>query len=215
MTINKSVVHAGRLAHGQTQEYEREKPMKLLRFQLRAMLTAHEAGTFYETHWEFSPAIPYSELATKRTVYTPCGLSCHLRVAVSPDFNAKPFPKAPKLKLVPKFTAKPIDANLESSVLDAGKLPKIDAYVIRHESGLMLAQSCIGDPGLDVRGQWTVTHSQSGKKIANAMSFRRALALLNNLLGMAVDWTLAPEQLSAHPDAKTHSAKLKELVQAA
>ena len=110
----------------------------------------------------------------------------------------KPLPKAPKLKIVSDWKPSIWDAVYRLDAYHDGTLNRMrPGFVIAHSCGLSLVHpSESGELGVtehgdneDIRQNWLVTHTASGKGFGLTLSFKRATDALLLAATFAVDWT--------------------------
>jgi hypothetical protein len=123
----------------------------------------------------------------------------------------KPLPKPPKLKLVPDWKPAIWDAEYKLDAWDDSKLGrKRPGFVIAHSCGLSLVHPCeSGELGVtehgadeDIRHNWMITHSASGKGFGLTLNFNRATAALLLAASFPVDWTQDAESLKSNPELR-------------
>jgi hypothetical protein len=121
----------------------------------------------------------------------------------------KPLPKAPKLKIVSDWKPAIWDAVYCLDAYHDGTMNRMrPGFVIAHSCGLSLVHpSESGELGVtehgadeDIRQNWLITHTASGKGFGLTLSFKRATDALLLAATFAVDWTHDTAALATNPE---------------
>jgi hypothetical protein len=79
-------------------------------------------------------------------------------------------------------------------------------FVIEHSCGLSLVHPSesgeLGEGDQDIRQNWLITHSASGRGFGLTLAFRRAIDALLLAASFPVDWTQDVATLQANPEFK-------------
>jgi hypothetical protein len=162
------------------------------RFIVRMAYACHERNVPYELTWD------RHETAMRATI-----------TATGNIPMPKPLPKAPKLRIVSDWKPSIWDAVYRLDAYHDGTLNRMrPGFVIAHSCGLSLVHpSESGELGVtangadeDIRQNWLVTHTASGKGFGLTLSFKRATDALLLAATFAVDWTQDTAALATNPE---------------
>ena len=161
----------------------KERNGELFRHAIRYMVACHKAGTDYQAQWTID------------------GPVARVRIqAIDPPMLAKMTPLSrdvPKLVARPKRKVNPLDAEYSDTAMVGQKGP-LGGMFIRFDSGLSLTKECGPDFNADSDTDtdksnpllgWTVTHTATGLRISNSMTFKSALKALYEAEAICSDWS--------------------------
>jgi hypothetical protein len=157
------------------------------RFIVRLAYACHNAHTEYDLNWQMMDG----RMAVTITA-----------IGRIPD--AKPLPRVPKPKPIAPWKPAIWDGEYRLDAYHDSSLKRwAPGFVIAHSSGLALVHpsdsgelgvgTCGGDE--DIRQNWLLTHTQSGKGFGVRLSFKRAVAALELAASFQVDWKQDVEAL--------------------
>jgi hypothetical protein len=162
------------------------------RFVIRMAVACHERNVPYDVAWGPGLHGMRATITAAGNIPTP-----------------KPLPKAPKLKLVSEWKPAIWDAEYRTEAYYDASLNRMrPGFVVAHSCGLSLVHpSESGELGVtehgdnvDIRQNWLVTHSASGKGFGLTLSFKRATDALLLAASFAVDWTQDAEALKPNAE---------------
>src|SRR3984885_13897733 len=162
------------------------------RFIVRMAYACHERNVPYDLAWERHESVMRATITATGTIPMP-----------------KPLPKAPKLKIVSDWKPAIWDAVYRLEAYHDGALNRMrPGFVIAHSCGLSLVHpSESGELGVnehggdeDIRQNWLVTHTASGKGFGLTLSFKRATEALLLAAYAAADWTQDVATLATNPE---------------
>jgi hypothetical protein len=162
------------------------------RFIVRMAYACHERNVPYDLTWDRAESVMRATITATGNIPMP-----------------KPLPKAPKLKIVSDWKPAIWDAVYRLDAYHDGTLKRMrPGFVIAHSCGLSLVHpSESGELGVtehgadeDIRQNWLVTHTASGKGFGMTLSFKRATDALLLAATFAVDWTQDADTLKANPE---------------
>ncbi|MGC2162583.1 MAG: hypothetical protein WA634_11785, partial [Silvibacterium sp.] len=162
------------------------------RFIVRMAYACHERNVPYDLTWNRQESVMRATITATGNIPMP-----------------KPLPKAPKLKIVTDWKPAIWDAVYRLDAYHDGTLNRMrPGFVIPHSCGLSLVHpSESGELGVtehgadeDIRQNWLVTHTASGKGFGLTLSFKRATDALLLATTFAVDWTQDVATLASNPE---------------
>ena len=162
------------------------------RFVVRMAYACHERNVPYELTWKLAGGAMGATLTATGNIPMP-----------------KPLPKAPNLKVVSDWKPALWDAVYRLDAYHDGTLNRMrPGFVIAHSCGLSLVHPCeSGELGVtehganeDIRQNWLITHTASGKGFGLTLSFKRATDALLLAATFAVDWTQDVATLATNPE---------------
>lgn len=136
------------------------------RFILRMAYACHERQVPYDLTWKLTDGVMSATITATGNIPVP-----------------KPLPKAPKLKIVSDWKPAIWDAVYRLEAYHDGTLNRMrPGFVIAHSCGLSLVHPCeSGELGVtehggdeDIRQNWLITHTASGKGFGLTLNFKRA-----------------------------------------
>jgi len=151
------------------------------RFIVRMAYACHERNVPYDLTWDRHESVMRATITATGNIPIP-----------------KPLPKEPKLKIVAHWKPAIWNAIYRLDAYHDGTLKRMrPGFVIEHSCGLSLVHpSESGELGVtehgadeDIRQNWLVTHTASGKGFGLTISFKRATDALLLAATFAVDWT--------------------------
>jgi hypothetical protein len=162
------------------------------RFVIRMAVACHERGVAYDVAWNRAGSVMRATITATGDLPMP-----------------KPLPKPPKLTLVSAWKPAIWDAEYKLDAWDDSKLGrKRPGFVIAHSCGLSLVHpSESGELGVtehgeseDIRENWLITHTASGRGFGLTLTFKRAADALLLAASLPVDWTQDVAVLARQPD---------------
>jgi hypothetical protein len=162
------------------------------RFVVRMAYACHERQVPYDLTWTLADGVMRATITATGNIPTP-----------------RPLPKAPKLKIVSEWKPAIWDAVYRLEAYHDGTLNRMrPGFVIEHSCGLSLVHPCeSGELGVteygdneDIRQNWLVTHTASGKGFGLTLSFKRATDALLLAASFPVDWTQDVATLNTNPE---------------
>jgi hypothetical protein len=157
------------------------------RFIVRLAHACHLSGTEYDLTWKLAEG----RMAVSITA-----------IGHVPD--ARPIPKPPKPRPIAPWKPAIWDGEYRLDAYHDATLKRLmPGFVIAHSCGLSLVHpSESGELGVgvygadeDIRANWLLTHSQSGRGFGLGLSFKRAVAALELAASFGIDWTQPVEAL--------------------
>jgi hypothetical protein len=162
------------------------------RFIVRMAYACHERQVPYDLTWNLADGVMRATITATGNIPMP-----------------KPLPKAPKPKIVPDWKPAIWDAVYRLEAYHDGALNRMrPGFVIAHSCGLSLVHPCeSGELGVtehgadeDIRQNWLITHTASGKGFGLTLNFKRATDALLLAASFGVDWTQDADALKASPE---------------
>lgn len=159
------------------------------RFIVRMAAACHACGVPYDVEWA------HEYFTRMRVTITAAG-------AIP---TPKPLPKPPRLKLVSTWKPAIWDAEYRLDAYHDGPLNRMrPGFVIAHSCGLSLVHPSesdeLGGADEDIRHNWLVTHTASGRGFGLSLNFKRAADALLLAASFPVDWTQDVAVLATIPD---------------
>jgi hypothetical protein len=162
------------------------------RFIVRMAYACHEHQVPYDLAWNLADGVMCATITATGNIPMP-----------------KPLPKAPKLKIVANWKPALWDAVYRLDAYHDVSLNRVrPGFVIEHSCGLSLVHpSESGELGVteygdneDIRQNWLVTHTASGRGFGLVLNFKRATDALLLAATFAVDWPQDATTLNTNPD---------------
>jgi hypothetical protein len=162
------------------------------RFIVRMAYACHDRQVPYDLAWNLADGVMRATITATGNIAMP-----------------KPLPKAPKLKIVSDWKPAIWDAVYRLEAYHDGTLNRMrPGFVIEHSCGLSLVHPCeSGELGVteyggeeDIRQNWLVTHTVSGKGFGLTLSCKRATDALSLAASFPVDWTQDEDALKGNPE---------------
>jgi hypothetical protein len=162
------------------------------RFVVRMAYACHERNLPYDLTWERHESSMRATITATGNIPMP-----------------KPLPKAPKLKVVSDWKPAIWDAVYRLDAYHDGTLNRTrPGFVIAHSCGLSLVHpSESGELGVtehggdeDIRQNWLITLTASGKGFGLTLTFKRATDALLLAATFAVNWTQNTDALATNSE---------------
>jgi hypothetical protein len=166
--------------------------MNQFRFIVRMAVACHERQVPYDVAWAVRDGRLAATITATGNIPTP-----------------RPLPKPPKLRVLPSWKPAIWDAEYRLDAYHDANLNRMrPGFVIAHSCGLSLVHPCeSGELGVtehgadeDIRQNWLVTHTTSGKGFGLTLNFKRATDALLLAASFAVDWTQDTDKLATNPE---------------
>jgi hypothetical protein len=157
------------------------------RFIVRMAYACHEKRVPFDITWSLQGSRMSATITAYGAIPTP-----------------KPLPKPPKLKFVAAWKPAIWDSVYRLDAYhDANLNRRCPGFVIEHSSGLCLVHPSesgeLGAADEDIRQNWLITHSASGRGFGLRLNFKRAVDALLLAATFPVDWAQPVETLQANP----------------
>jgi hypothetical protein len=175
------------------QHWRKPEPItNQFRFIVRMAYACYERQVPYDLIWNVVDGVMSATITATGNIPTP-----------------KPLPKAPKLKIVADWKPAIWDAVYRPDAYHDVSLNRMrPGFVIEHSCGLSLVHpSESGELGVteyggdeDIRQNWLVTHTASGRGFGLTLNFKRATDALLLAASFPVDWTQDVSILNSNPE---------------
>lgn len=159
------------------------------RFVVRMAVACNDLGIPYDIEWA-----KYGEGTMRASI-----------LVMGDIPRPKPLAKEPRLKLVSAWKPAIWDAVYRLEAYNDASLKRMrPGFVIEHSCGLSLVHPSedgeLGADNNDIRQNWLLTQTRSGRGFGLALNFKRATDALLLAASQPVDWTQPVETLQSQPE---------------